>query len=144
MFFHLVQPPPDENRFHFGIMAESSFLKTGLIILPTQTLHKNIGNPSKSPYSCIVLIPPKWVIQWPLLNESEQPFLKKMVPSPLPPKKKQGENKKVSLQWVGSMLLPTQRNPGFAIIPWNNPKKLEKPCITKGQYLAIFRVDSIM
>ena len=34
--------------------------------------------------------------------------------------------------------------PGFAIIPWNNPKKLEKPCITKGQYLAIFRVDSIM
>ncbi len=22
--------------------------------------------------------------------------------------------------------------PGFAIIPWNNPKKLEKPCITKG------------
>ena len=33
---------------------------------------------------------------------------------------------------------------GFAIIPWNNPKKLEKPCITKEQYLAIFRVDSIM
>ena len=26
----------------------------------------------------------------------------------------------------------------------SNPKKLEKPCITKGQYLAIFRVDSIM
>ena len=22
--------------------------------------------------------------------------------------------------------------PGFAIITWNNPKKLEKPCITKG------------
>ena len=33
---------------------------------------------------------------------------------------------------------------GFAIIPWNNPKKLEKPCITKGQYLEIFRVDFIM
>ena len=29
--------------------------------------------------------------------------------------------------------------PGFAIITWNNPKKLEKPCITKGQYLSIFR-----
>ncbi len=35
-------------------------------------------------------------------------------------------------------------NSGFAIIPWNNPKKLEKPWITKGQHLAIFRVDSIM
>ena len=33
---------------------------------------------------------------------------------------------------------------GFAIISWNNPKKLEKPWITKGQYLAIFRVDFIM
>ena len=26
----------------------------------------------------------------------------------------------------------------IAIIPWNNPKKLEKPCITKGQYLGWF------
>ena len=26
----------------------------------------------------------------------------------------------------------------------SNPKKLEKPCITKGQHLAIFRVASIM
>ncbi len=33
---------------------------------------------------------------------------------------------------------------GFAIITWNNTKKLEKPWITKGQYLAIFRVDFIM
>ena len=31
--------------------------------------------------------------------------------------------------------------PGFAIIPWNNPKKLEKPCITKGHYLAIFQTN---
>ena len=30
---------------------------------------------------------------------------------------------------------------GFAITTWNNPKKLEKPCITKGKYLSIFRVD---
>ena len=30
---------------------------------------------------------------------------------------------------------------GFAIIIGNNPKKLEKPCIIKGQYLSIFRVD---
>ena len=30
--------------------------------------------------------------------------------------------------------------PGFAIIPLNNPKKLQKPWITKGQYLALFRV----
>ena len=29
----------------------------------------------------------------------------------------------------------------FAIITWNNPKKLEKPYITKGQYLSIFRLD---
>ena len=30
---------------------------------------------------------------------------------------------------------------GSAVITWNNPKKLEKPCITKGQYVSIFRVD---
>ena len=35
---------------------------------------------------------------------------------------------------------PTSWKPGFAIITWNNPKKLEKPWITKRQYLAIFRV----
>ena len=33
---------------------------------------------------------------------------------------------------------------GFAIITWNNPKKLEKPCITKGQYLSIFRIDFLV
>ena len=33
---------------------------------------------------------------------------------------------------------------GFAIITWNNPKKLEKPWITKEQHLAIFTVDFIM
>ena len=36
---------------------------------------------------------------------------------------------------------------GFAIITWNNPlkslKKLEKPCITKGKYLSIFRVPDL-
>ena len=26
---------------------------------------------------------------------------------------------------------------GFAIITWNNPKQLKKPCITKGQYLPV-------
>ena len=36
------------------------------------------------------------------------------------------------------------RQSGFAIITWNNPKKLEKTWITKGQYLAIFRVDFII
>ena len=30
---------------------------------------------------------------------------------------------------------------GFAIITWNNPKNWEKPYITKGLYLSIFRVD---
>ena len=30
---------------------------------------------------------------------------------------------------------------GFATTTWNNPRQLEKPCITKGQYLSIFRVD---
>ena len=30
---------------------------------------------------------------------------------------------------------------GFAIITSNNPKHLEKSCITKGQYLSIFRGD---
>ena len=44
-----------------------------------------------------------------------------------------------------SYILPeTNRYTGCAIIPWNNPKKLEKPWVTKGQYLAIFRVDFIM
>ena len=32
----------------------------------------------------------------------------------------------------------------FAVITWNSPKQLEKPCITKGQYLSIFRVDFLM
>ena len=46
-----------------------------------------------------------------------------------------------------SMTDPTQfpgSKTGFAIITGNNPTKLERPWITKGQYLAIFRVDFIM
>ena len=35
----------------------------------------------------------------------------------------------------------TAKKTGFAIITWNNPKQLEKPCITKGEYLSIFGVD---
>ena len=31
----------------------------------------------------------------------------------------------------------TYLNSGFAIITWNNPKKLEKPCITKWRYPSI-------
>ena len=37
--------------------------------------------------------------------------------------------------------IPLMSFPGFAIITWNNPKKLEKPWITKRQHLAIFMVD---
>ncbi len=35
------------------------------------------------------------------------------------------------------------QSPGFAIIPWNYPKKLEKPWITvrDNTYMAIFRLD---
>ena len=34
---------------------------------------------------------------------------------------------------------------GFAIITWNNPQELEKPCITKGQYdLSIFRLNFLV
>ena len=38
------------------------------------------------------------------------------------------------------MLTPQDLSTGFAIITWNNPKKLEKPCITNGHFLSTFRV----
>lgn len=53
--------------------------KTGVSILPTQTRTITGGNPSKLPCICTLswLIPPKWVIQWPLKNpESEAQQIK--------------------------------------------------------------------
>ena len=44
----------------------------------------------------------------------------------------------LAISWTGSFYDNNTIITGFAIIPSNNPKKLEKPCITKGQYLAIF------
>ncbi len=53
-----------------------------------------------------------------------------------------GENRSVNLApfrpFASYCTASYQAKSGFAIIPWNNPKKLEKPYITKGQDLAIF------